>query len=379
MSRYQTVWGVDQVYLLILIVLFCLIMSVHLAAYPLFALPLWLYIPLLIVALPILALGIWIWHMAWLRIRLEGNGQRLRRQGVYGLCRHPIYGSLSCLIAPSLAIVMRSWLVLLLLPPVLYWAALRVIRQEEMPLRLRHGRDFAEYARDLSPLIPDLRRMRQAFFYPQATQQISEHLFALRTGPVNGYLYCKEGRHVAFDAGTSAPELLAALERLGFDPQRVEHVFLTHSDRDHTGGLDTYKGAEIHLLAEEEPLIDGSRARMFVGGQNPRLHRPYHLLQDGDTLEIGPIRIDVIATPGHTPGSTCYLVDERLLITGDALALRDDRAYPFVDLINMNGEKARRSLGRLARLDQAAQLCTGHTGCTDTPELALSAWRQGKG
>ena len=93
---------------------------------------------------------------------------------------------------------------------------------------------------------------------------------------------------------------------------RVVQVLDTHVHADHLSG-----GAE---------LARGAGAPFFVAaGAGVELRRPVRPLADGAELTLGGddggavVTLRVIATPGHTPGSTCYLVDGRWLLSGDTI------------------------------------------------------------
>jgi glyoxylase-like metal-dependent hydrolase (beta-lactamase superfamily II) len=189
------------------------------------------------------------------------------------------------------------------------------------------------------------------------------------------FLYA-DGEHViAIDAASGTDTLRAELENLPISPESVTHLFLTHADVDHTGGLDALSNAQVYLSRDEEQMIDGTTVRMLWLYRSPRIERPYVLLDDGDTVSVGTITVQAIATPGHTPGSISYLVDDRVLFTGDTIALRKGAARPFIRLANMDttGEKA--SIRKLARLEGVDLLCTAHTGCTTDYAKAMEPWQ----
>jgi glyoxylase-like metal-dependent hydrolase (beta-lactamase superfamily II) len=191
------------------------------------------------------------------------------------------------------------------------------------------------------------------------------NLFLVKTGP----------GIIAIDAGQSAQGIAEALRGAGFAIDAVRHVFLTHSDSDHAGGLGAFGWAMVYLGAEEEPLITGQRTRFLGLTHSPRLAVPYTLLSDGQTLELYGATVRVIATPGHTPGSTSYLVDGQLLFTGDTIALRKGIARPFPAILDMDRPALPASLHRLAALPSVALLCTAHTGCTTDWAGAMAQWR----
>lgn len=117
---------------------------------------------------------------------------------------------------------------------------------------------------------------------------------------VNAYeVMCrKTGRGLLIDA----PEGVAAV------PFHVRPgaVALTHAHGDHTGGLKL--------------LVDSVGLPVWVHGLDaPRLPvRPDLLLEDGQDISVGGLRLRVLHTPGHTPGSVCFLWDN-ILFSGDTL------------------------------------------------------------
>jgi glyoxylase-like metal-dependent hydrolase (beta-lactamase superfamily II) len=174
----------------------------------------------------------------------------------------------------------------------------------------------------------------------------------------------------------SGGTLFEELERLPIPPQSVTHLFLTHADVDHAGGLDAFPGAQIYLSRDEEQMIDGTTARLFGLYHSPRLARAYSLLGDGDVVTVGAIRVRAVATPGHTPGLMSYLVDGHILFTGDTLVLRNGRACPFYRFFNKNLAVQKASISKLAALQGVDLLCTAHTGCTRDYAHVMQYWRE---
>jgi glyoxylase-like metal-dependent hydrolase (beta-lactamase superfamily II) len=122
-------------------------------------------------------------------------------------------------------------------------------------------------------------------------------------------------------------------------------------------------------------MVMGLTPRMFGRAHSPALDRPLHLLDDGQILQLGDIRVTALHTPGHTPGSMSYLVNERMLFTGDTLSLRGGWVAPFVRMINMEHTAQLASIHKLATLEDVEILCTGHSGYTTEWTRAISSWR----
>ena len=199
-------------------------------------------------------------------------------------------------------------------------------------------------------------------FRPAATQKITENLYAVSCGFVNFYAV-KTGKGVAlFDTGTNPAAAKRGLLKLGMPPDSVTHIFLTHTDYDHSGGISAFPGAERYILKLEEQMINGETARRgFL--RNRRLSN-YHTLEDGEIVSVGDSSVKVYAVPGHTPGSAAYLIDNRFLASGDLLRVSGKgKILPFLWLMNMNHRQNIESVKAMQSVINGAEyILTGHTG-----------------
>jgi len=130
----------------------------------------------------------------------------------------------------------------------------------------------------------------------------------------------ESGEAVAIDPAYGVAELLAIL---GDDGMRLTGVLATHYHPDHVGGsmmghsiegvreLLDLQGVKIHVQAEEAELV---KKVTEVSDSDLEVHA------SGDRVMVGDVGIDLIHTPGHTPGSQCFLV-EGTLVAGDTLFL----------------------------------------------------------
>jgi hydroxyacylglutathione hydrolase len=127
----------------------------------------------------------------------------------------------------------------------------------------------------------------------------------LTLGPyeTNAYIaVCgKTGESLVVDAPARASEIIAGLS--GTHPR---YILLTHDHYDHTGVMVSLRSRLKVPLATHEASSYQLRTP------------PEILLKDGDTISLGKLRIDVLYTPGHTPGSLCFKVNKYLFV-GDTI------------------------------------------------------------
>ena len=134
------------------------------------------------------------------------------------------------------------------------------------------------------------------------------------------------------------------------------------------------RGWQIRSVLETHVHADHlSRARALAAATGATLHLPatsrvtfaHEPLGDGDSVHVGSAQLRVLHTPGHTPESTCYLLDVLALFTGDTLFLGsvgrpDLEATP--DETHARARLLHRSLRRLLELPGDTRILPGHTG-----------------
>lgn len=207
----------------------------------------------------------------------------------------------------------------------------------------------------------------------------------LPVGPLqaNCYLvYDESGDGVVIDPGGEADRLLLAIRGRGI---RVGAVLLTHAHVDHMAAADAVlreTGAPLLVHEADAPaLSDPTRNLSAVfpelcGGALPALCAD-SLLRDGDTVKAGTLCFTVLHTPGHTPGSCCYLLDlaeppetppgnglyvgGHVLFSGDTLF---SGGCGRTDFPGGSEREMRRSLRRLSELPHVYTVYPGHGGET---------------
>ena len=205
---------------------------------------------------------------------------------------------------------------------------------------------------------------------PLPTGEAAPGVYAVRSGSANFYLLKGDDGYLMIDAGTNQQGIAIALQELGISADDVRAILLTHSDGDHTGALPLFPNAQVYLPEQEVQMIDGTTSRFaFLGGNS--LPMAYQTLADSETIELAGLSVRCILTPGHTPGSTCYLVGEQYLFTGDNLSLKDGKADLFNTFFNMDDAVQRASLAMLAETANPAYIFTAHHGLSEDPAVAF--------
>src|SRR5215210_2375720 len=144
-------------------------------------------------------------------------------------------------------------------------------------------------------------------------------------GPVaeNSFILRREGSDSALivDPGEEAPLLLKAIESLGV---KLEGILLTHTHFDHVGAVAPVAkatGAEVWVPEIERPVLADIMSFVPWPGFGPfESWDAEHDLQGGEHLELAGFEIDVLLTPGHSPGhATFSLPEQQALFSGDVL------------------------------------------------------------
>lgn len=196
------------------------------------------------------------------------------------------------------------------------------------------------------------------------------------SGPLatNAYIYyCDKSRSAAFI--DPAPESTASLQALVAKYQlEPKAIFLTHSHWDHITDISHLLAIWPKLELWVHPLDRGNLEnpgsdRIPVPFLPPPL-TPTHLWNDQQQLHIGQSSIEILHTPGHTPGGVCiYIPQEQLLFAGDTLF---KGTFGSLSLPTSSAPDMWRSLKKLAKLPANTRVLPGH-GISTTIERE-SSW-----
>jgi hydroxyacylglutathione hydrolase len=144
-------------------------------------------------------------------------------------------------------------------------------------------------------------------------------------GPVqeNCFLFRQDGSNEALivDPGEEAPKLLGAIEELGVD---LKAILLTHTHFDHVGAVAPVAkatGAPVYCPQLEVAVLQDIMSYVPWPGFGPfESWDPEETVAGGERLQLAGFDIDVIFTPGHSPGHVTYSVpDETAIFSGDVL------------------------------------------------------------
>ncbi|MDP2983743.1 MAG: MBL fold metallo-hydrolase [Candidatus Latescibacter sp.] len=192
------------------------------------------------------------------------------------------------------------------------------------------------------------------------------------------YLLENPGGHVMIDAGVGleVDRITENIRREGFDPKEIGHLFMTHVHSDHAGGCAELKkrlGLKVYISKAEAPLLrtgDELGLALDVAKRDGFYPPDYFFpgcepdveLAGGEKFTFDAFTLEAIHVPGHSPGSTCYLVkigSRVCLFSGDVVV--HGGKLMFLNCVGSDMADMRRSMPKLANLG-VQEFYPGH-GC----------------
>ena len=186
----------------------------------------------------------------------------------------------------------------------------------------------------------------------------------------NTYLIVHQNEALVVDPAITSGAILEAIRAEDAAPVGI---LLTHGHFDHILSMDSLRAAYPMTVSihedDEEFLSDGKKNAFSLFFHRERsFGRADRTLKDGDRIPLGNTYVRVLHTPGHTPGSVCFLCGD-FLLTGDTLFAD---TYGRCDLWGGSEEQMSASLASLRALDPKLTIYPGH-GRSESLGNALDA------
>ena len=172
------------------------------------------------------------------------------------------------------------------------------------------------------------------------------------------------GKGIVIDPGDEPDRILAEIDDLG---TKIEAILITHCHFDHIGAVAPVArmtGAPVYCPKIEIPVLADIMSFVPMSGFGPyESYDADETVEGGETLELAGLTIDVIFTPGHSPGHVTYSVrGEEAIFSGDVLF---QGSVGRVDLPGGNGPTLMQSIRTLVEtLPPETGVYPGHMGVT---------------
>jgi metallo-beta-lactamase class B len=213
---------------------------------------------------------------------------------------------------------------------------------------------------------------------PAPPARIAANTYYVGTCGIASILVTSPKGHILIDGATAeaAPQIVANIRKLGFDPKAVKFLLSSHEHVDHAGGLAALKrltGARLVARAEARSGLESGtpnpadpQAGTIAGFEGVKVDG---LVRDGERIRLGALALTAHATPGHTAGSTswswrlCERGACRTIVYADSLSAVGPERFRFIgDPVLV--ARFRASFGRLAALP-CDILVTPHPGASN--------------
>lgn len=153
---------------------------------------------------------------------------------------------------------------------------------------------------------------------PSEPTHIAGPIYFVGTTGLSSFLITTPEGHILLYTGmpSSGPMIEESIKKLGFNPADIKILLTGHAHIDHTGGhayIKKISGAQVAMMEAEKELIESGGKTDFHYGAYPEfLFEPVkvdRILHDGDKVSLGGITMMALHTPGHTKGSTTWVMD----------------------------------------------------------------------
>jgi metallo-beta-lactamase class B len=141
-------------------------------------------------------------------------------------------------------------------------------------------------------------------------------IYYVGTRGLGVYLIATPAGHILLNGAMpgSAPLIEASVRKLGYKPQDIKILLISHAHADHVGTLADIKkltGAQVEVMNAEVELLNSGGAKDYLFAKDTKFHfapvSTDRVLKDGDTVSFGGIELMARLTPGHTRGTTTWI------------------------------------------------------------------------
>lgn len=185
--------------------------------------------------------------------------------------------------------------------------------------------------------------------------KITDNIYALDATKGNYAYVIIDKEVILIDTGRpgQGKGILKELKAMNIEPEDIKHILITHHDIDHVGSLaflEKETGASIWASKEDIPYICGNQTRPGIKrlfSVIMRTKKPERIIPYPENHGIGDI--EVIPTPGHTPGHVC-LLHKDVLFVGDLVRTSNGQIGPMKSFMNWDTDLAMESIKKVADL-----------------------------
>ena len=172
----------------------------------------------------------------------------------------------------------------------------------------------------------------------------------------NCYVVSSDGVAFVIDPGANADKIYDYCKESGL---KVEGILLTHGHHDHVGAVAELKsltGAKVYCSPLTDKVANSAYNMAYEMGETPNNFEVDVHVNDGEHISIGDMTITAIATPGHTSGCTCFMIDGNIF-SGDTLF---QTSYGRTDLPTGSFATLEKSIKKLFNLQGDYKVHPGH-------------------
>jgi metallo-beta-lactamase class B len=186
---------------------------------------------------------------------------------------------------------------------------------------------------------------------PQQPLKLFGNTYYVGTTGIAAILITSPDGHVLIDVGLpdAAPQVLANVRALGFDPRDIKIILNSHAHHDHSAGIaavQAVSGARVLASARSAPVLSSGKG----GSDDPQFNvlltmppvRNVGIVRDNEVVKAGPLSLTMHSTPGHTPGGTSWswqscegsrclafvYADSQTPVSDDEFRFSGDKRYP---------------------------------------------------